>query len=161
MYNEKLTQIIADTVKNTLFPYSMTLELAKKVAVRVEKKAEETGVNAVIAIADAAARPVLTECMDNAYIASYDIAFNKAYTSAALKIPTKILKTLAQPGGELYGIQHTNDGKIVVFGGGVPLEYNGNIIGALGVSGGSERQDTMLADFGAEIFTEELLCLKK
>ena len=67
---------------------------------------------------------------------------------------TSTLKPLAQPGGSLYGIQFTNNGRIVIFGGGVPL-YNkeGKIIGGLGVSGGSEEQDTLLADLGGEILT--------
>jgi len=91
--------------------------------------------------------------MDDSYIASYDVALNKAYTVVALKMPTTTLKELAAPGGSLYGIQFTNGGKIVIFGGGVPL-YNkaGKIIGGLGVSGGSEGQDTALAEFGGEVF---------
>jgi uncharacterized protein GlcG (DUF336 family) len=65
---------------------------------------------------------------------------------------TKTLKPMAQPGGSLYGIQFTNGGKIVIFGGGEPLTVNGKIIGGLGVSGGSEEQDTRLAEMGKEFF---------
>ena len=130
----------------------MTLELAKKVAKAVEDKAEEMGLNIVVSISDAAARPVLTECMDGAYIASYDVAFNKAYTVVALKMSTKELKGLSQPGQSLYGIQFTNGGKIVIFGGGDPLKIGDKIVGGLGVSGGSEDQDTFLSAYGAEYF---------
>ena len=131
----------------------MTLSLAKAIASYVKIKAKEMGVNAVVAITNSGANPVLVECMDDSYIASYDIALNKAFTVVSLKMPTKTLKPLAQPGGSLYGIQFTNNGKIVIFGGGVPLKNKeGKIIGGLGVSGGSEDQDTALADLGQEAF---------
>jgi uncharacterized protein GlcG (DUF336 family) len=91
--------------------------------------------------------------MDNAYIASYDVAVNKAFTVVSLKMSTSTLKPLAQPGGSLYGIQFTNNGKIVIFGGGEPLlNAKGDIIGGLGVSGGTEEQDTALAEYGKQIF---------
>ena len=91
--------------------------------------------------------------MDDSYIASLDIALNKAHTSVALKMPTCQLSNLANPGSPLYGIQHTNAGKIVIFGGGEPLlNKQGKVIGALGVSGGSESEDTALAAYGKEIF---------
>ena len=132
----------------------MTLEKAKRLIDKVEKKAEEMGVRAIIAVANTAARPVAVHCMDNAYIASFDIALNKAYTSADLKMSTAKLSELAGPGQPLYGIQHTNEGKIVIFGGGEVLEINGKIAGALGVSGGTLEQDTFLAAYGKEVFEQ-------
>ncbi len=162
MNNNELEQIVARVVKQQLYPADiseMSLALAKRIAKRVEEKAKEMGVKPVVAISNTGARPVLIECTDDSYIASYDVALNKAYTVVALKMPTKTLKTLAQPGGSLYGIQFTNQGQIVIFGGGVPLIYNGKIIGGLGVSGGSEEQDTALADFGASVLEEEIRCL--
>lgn len=135
----------------------MTLDLANTLIEKVKQKAEEMGVNAVIAVSNAAAQPVSVQSMNGAYIASYDIAVNKAYTVVALKMPTTTLKELAAPGGSLYGIQFTNQGKIVIFGGGVPLyDKWGNIIGGLGVSGGSEVQDTDLAEFGGKAFASLL-----
>ena len=132
---------------------NMTLALAQALSACVREKAKEIGVNAVVALSNEGANPVLVECSDDSYIASYDVALNKAFTVVALKMATKTLKPLAQPGESLYGIQFTNGGKIVIFGGGVPLKNKeGKIIGGLGVSGGSEDQDTFLADFGGEIF---------
>ena len=72
----------------------------------------------------------------------------------ALKMSTAALKELAQPGGELYGIQHTNGGRIVIFGGGVPIVRDGEVIGGLGISGGSEAQDTALAQYGEKVIKE-------
>lgn len=139
--------------------HKMTLELAKILIEKVEQKATETGVNAVIAVSDQAGRIVAVHCMDDAFIASYDIAVNKTFTSAGLKMSTAKLAELAQPGQPLYGIQNTNEGKIVIFGGGEPLEVEGKIIGALGVSGGTAEEDTYLAAYGKERFKEVVSCL--
>ena len=162
MNKGELEQIVSRVVSEHLHPADiseMTLDLARRIAKRVEEKAKEMGVKPVVAISNTGARPVLVECTDDSYIASYDVALQKAYTVVALKMPTKTLKTLAQPGESLYGIQFTNQGQIVIFGGGVPLVYRGKIIGGLGVSGGSEEQDTALADFGASVLEEEIRCL--
>lgn len=152
--NEKdLNGIIEAVMRDLTDVSSITLDMALALAEAVRKKASEIGVKAVVAIADRGANPVLVQCMDDSYIASYDIALNKAYTSVALKMPTWKLSELAKPGSSLYGIQHTNGGKIVIFGGGEPLcNRKGDIIGALGVSGGSESEDTALAAYGKEIF---------
>lgn len=162
MEHEKITQIVASVTKKLLESQNVTnisLDIADEIIKRVRKKAKEMGVNAVIAVANAAARPVAVACMDNSFVASYDIAFNKAFTSAALKMSTSELAKLCQPGASLYGIQFTNDGKIVIFGGGVPLYHNGVLIGALGVSGGTEEQDTVLAQYGTQILEEAITCL--
>jgi uncharacterized protein GlcG (DUF336 family) len=132
----------------------ISLEDAKFLAEKVEKKAKEMGVNAVVAIADEGGNLKLCECMDNSYLASRDVAINKSYTVVALKMSTAKLATLARPDGPLYGIQHTNGGRIVIFGGGDPLELGGRIIGGLGVSGGSAEQDTALSAYGKKVFEE-------
>ena len=151
MTEQEIKRLVSEVVDS--LSGEMTLNLALKLTDAVKQKADEMGVKAVVAVSNAAGNPVSVQCMNDAYIASYDIAVNKAYTVAALKMPTSALKSLAAPGGELYGIQFTNGGKIVIFGGGVPL-YNkaGKIIGGLGVSGGSEGEDTSLAEYGGEIF---------
>lgn len=151
-------QLIDKVVNNVLKEYlrpteDMTLAAAQMLSRKVRERAREIGVNAVVAVTNRGGNPVLVECSDNSFIASYDIALNKAYTSVALKMTTKELSQLAKPGGSLYGIQFTNDGKIVIFGGGEPLKNTkGEIIGGLGVSGGTEVQDTGLAEYGRKIF---------
>ena len=120
--------------------------------------AREMGVKAVVAVTDKGGNPVLVESMDDAYLASWDIALQKSYTVVALKMSTQKLAALAAPGGPLYGIQFTNQGKIVIFGGGEPLETDGKIVGGLGVSGGSAEQDTALAAFGRDKFKEISEC---
>ena len=154
MNNVDITSIVSALVHDLKDDMDdMTLEAALSLAEKVKGKAADMGVKAVVAVANRGANPVLVQCMDDSYIASFDIALNKAYTSVALKMPTCQLSNLAKPGSPLYGIQHTNAGKIVIFGGGEPLmNKQGKVIGALGVSGGSESEDTALAAYGKEIF---------
>lgn len=139
--------------------HKMTLEKANTLIEKVKEKAASMGVNVVIAVADQAGRPVAVQCMDEAYIASFDIALNKSFTSASLKMSTETLGGLSQPGQSLYGIQFTNGGKIVIFGGGEPLMADDKIIGALGVSGGSAEEDTEIAAYGKKVFEEVIECL--
>lgn len=152
--NEQTLREIANAVaKRIKSPDAVNLTIARLLAKKVRQKAADMGVNAVVAVSNNAGNPILVECMDNSYIASYDIAVQKAFTVVSLKTSTAKLKPLAQPGASLYGIQFTNNGKIVIFGGGEPLENaKGEIIGGLGVSGGTEEQDTALAAYGKQIF---------
>lgn len=132
----------------------MTLRLAEELAARVEEKAREWGMRVVTAVADEGGNTKLVRSMDGAYIGSVDVAVNKAYTCVAFQMSTRELPELARPDGPLYGIQHTNGGRIVIFGGGEPLRVEGRLIGALGVSGGTAEQDTALAAFGASLLKE-------
>ena len=154
--NQDAISVIVDSIVKQLKTQDlddMTLGAAKRLIEKVEQKARDMGMRIVVAVSNKAGHPVAVECMDGAYIASYDIALNKAFTVVALKMPTVQLKPLAQPGAPLYGIQFTNNGKIVIFGGGVPLRNkSGEIIGGLGVSGGTEEQDTDLANYGEAVF---------
>lgn len=160
--NANIDKIINDAVSEALSKNSkcdkfrvtenVTLEMARKLIYKVEEKAAEMGVKAVVAVSDASARIIAVECMDDAYIASYDVAVNKTFTCASLKMSTKQLSTLAAPGAPLYGIQFTNQGKIVIFGGGEVLRNGDIIVGAVGISGGSEEQDTALADYAKQVF---------
>ena len=132
---------------------AMTLTRAEELAEAVIAEAKRMGVNAVVCVSDEAGNPKVVKVMDDAYIASYDVAVNKAYTVVALKMSTMTLKPLAQPGESLYGIQFTCGGRIVIFGGGDPLtDHTGKIVGGLGVSGGSEEQDAALSLWGKRYF---------
>lgn len=152
---------IRKIVENTLSAYKkktkMTLALAEKLSDAVLAEAERIGVKAVVCVSDSAGNPRVVKSMDDAYIASYDVAVNKAFTVVALKMSTAKLKPLAQPGASLYGIQFTNGSRIVIFGGGDPLMgEGGEIVGGLGVSGGTEAQDTALSSFGKRYFETQM-----
>ncbi len=160
MMNEELIRKTVESVLNSCVSVQdMNLKLANALIQRVQEKAGEMGVPVVVAVSDKAGRPVAVQCMDGAYIGSFDVALNKTFTCVAFKMSTEALGKLAQPGESLYGIQYTNEGKIVIFGGGEPLMTEGRMIGALGVSGGSAEQDTALAAYGKDILKEVLTCL--
>ena len=154
LINDAVSEVLAKKTSNKEFRVTknITLSMARELIYKVEEKATEMGVKAVVAVSDASARIIAVECMDDAYIASYDVAVNKTFTCASLKMSTKKLSTLAGPGDPLYGIQFTNQGKIVIFGGGEVLKCGDTIVGAVGISGGSEEQDTALADYAKQVF---------
>ena len=154
MERNNMESIVREVLKKVKAAPSMNLKLAKELMEKVEAEAARIGVKAVVAVSDAAGRPIAVHCMDGAYIGSYDIAVNKTYTSVAFQMPTAKLAELAAPGGSLYGIQHTNRGQIVIFGGGEPLYVDDVLIGAIGVSGGTAEQDTYLGAYGKNLLKE-------
>lgn len=125
----------------------LTLADAKAVLDAALAKAEEIGQPMNVAVVDAGAHLVTFARQDGAILASIDIATRKARTSALLQMTTAQLGEAAQPGAPLYGVETTNGG-LVVFGGGIPLERDGEVVGAVGVSAGSVEQDTEVAEAG-------------
>lgn len=122
----------------------------------VQQYAATQGVKVVTAVCDAGGNPVAMLRADDAFIASVDIAVNKAFTAVSLKMTTEELGKLAQPGESLYGIQFTNNNRIVIFGGGVPLTENGVIVGGFGVSGGTAAEDTAFGNYAKDFYEKEL-----
>lgn len=154
MGEKDMENIVREVVKQMKPAPTMNLKLALALMEKVEAEAQRIGVKAVVAVSDASGRPVAIHCTDGAYIGSFDVALNKTYTSVAFQMSTAKLAELAAPGGSLYGIQFTNEGKIVIFGGGEPLYVDDVMIGAIGVSGGSAEQDTYLGAYGKNILKE-------
>ena len=146
--------IVREVLSQMKATATMNLKLALALMEKVEAEAKRIGVKAVVAVSDASGRPVAIHCTDGAFIGSFDVALNKTYTAVAFQMSTAKLAELAAPGGSLYGIQHTNEGKIVIFGGGEPLYVDGVMIGAIGVSGGTAEQDTYLGAYGQNILKE-------
>lgn len=143
---------ISEAIINTLNSNEKKLNLksAKKIVEAGEKKAKELGLDFVLTVVNKEGHLILEEKMDNAIFASIDIAFKKAYTAAALKIDTVNLTELTKPTGSLYGLQ--NDSRYIIFGGGFLLRINGEIVGAIGVSGGTVEQDMEVAKACVEAF---------
>ncbi len=133
---------------------SVSLELAKKLMDQVEAYARAKGMACVIAVDDAHGNPVAVHVMENAFLVSYQVATQKAYTAVAVKMSTMELSRLVQPGGTFYGLEAMHDGKIVAFGGGVPLKIDGTIVGGLGISGGTGEEDNDVAVYGLKVFAE-------
>src|SRR6195256_2001558 len=128
------------------------LEDARRVIAAAEKKAAEIGQPMNIALADEGGNIVAHVRMDGAWIGSIDISIKKAFTSRAFDIATKDLATHSQSGGQFFGIHVSNNGKIMIFAGGIPLKHEGKVVGAIGVSGGSGEQDHTVAEAGAKAF---------
>ncbi|MGH8137614.1 MAG: GlcG/HbpS family heme-binding protein [Steroidobacteraceae bacterium] len=130
----------------------VTLEDAKTVIAAAEGKAAQLEQPMNIAVADAGGNLIAHVRMDNAWMGSIDIAIKKAFTARAFDISTKDLAALSQSGGQFFGIHASNDGRVMIFAGGVPLKRGGKVVGAIGVSGGSGVQDHAVAEAGAAAF---------
>lgn len=133
----------------------LTLGLVKEIALAVERQAESMGLNVVIAILDEGANLMLLHSMDNAYIASCQIAQDKAYTAVSLKMSTQTALEESR-GGALDGLTATTGNGLLLLGGGMPLRMNGKIVGGLGVSGGTAEEDIDFAQFGADYLERRL-----
>lgn len=124
---------------------NISYPLARLLGSLAESEAAALHVPMTIAIADREGGLLFFGRMDGALPASTELAVSKAFTAASLRMSTDEVGRLAQPGGMLYGIQHTHPGKIVLFGGGLPLRLCGSVCGAIGVSGGTVEQDIQVA----------------
>jgi uncharacterized protein GlcG (DUF336 family) len=127
----------------------ITLADAKRIIAAAEKKAEEIGQPMNIAVADAGGNLIAHVRMDKAWMGSIDISIKKAWTARAFDVETKALGTFSQSGDQFFGIHASNNGKVMIFAGGVPLKRGGEVVGGLGVSGGSGEQDHAVAEAGA------------
>jgi uncharacterized protein GlcG (DUF336 family) len=130
----------------------ITLKDARRIIEAAETKAEAIGQPMNIAVVDAGGNLVAHVRMDRAWIGSVDISIKKAWTSRAFDIATKDLGKLSQPGEDFFGIHASNDGRVMIFAGGIPLKRDGRVVGAIGVSGGAGKQDQEVAEAGAKAF---------
>lgn len=137
----KKINAVSDTITE------LTLDLAKEISLAVEKYAESLGKNVVVAILDKGANLMLLHAMPDSYIASVQIAQDKAYTAVALKMPSHVALKESR-GGALDGLCATDSNRIMLLGGGQPLLINGKVVGAIGVSGGTAEEDIAFAEFG-------------
>jgi uncharacterized protein GlcG (DUF336 family) len=125
---------------------SLTLDDAKLMLSAAEAKAKGLGIPYNIAVVDAGGRLVAFVRQDGALIGSIDLAIDKAATARIFDKSTSELASLAQSGKPLFGIQETNAGKVVIFGGGIPVFYGDHIVGAIGASAGTVEQDIAVAE---------------
>ena len=125
---------------------------AKRIIEAAEKEAEKIGQPMNIAVVDAGGNLIAHVRMDKAWMGSINISINKAWTSRAFDISTQDLGGLSQSGDQFFGIHASNGGKVMIFAGGVPLKKDGEVVGAIGVSGGLGAQDHAVAEAGAKAF---------
>ena len=125
---------------------TITLADAKRMLSAAETKATNLGIPYNIAIVDAGGHLVAFVRQDSALIGSIDLAIDKAVTARLFDKTTSELATLSQSGKPLFGIQESNAGKVVIFGGGIPIVSGGSVIGAVGTSAGTVEQDIEVAE---------------
>ncbi|MEL6329849.1 MAG: heme-binding protein [Planctomycetota bacterium] len=132
-----------------LTTHDISLEQAQKIVEQAVIKALAIDTKMDIAVVDAGGNLKAFCRMDGAWLGSIDISIKKARTARFFDMPTGEIGKLSQPGGPLYGIEHSNDG-LITFPGGVPIKSGGAVIGAIGVSGSSVENDHAVAEAGAE-----------
>src|ERR1700751_6109961 len=124
----------------------MTIEKAQRIIEAGIVKAKQIGQPMNIGAVHAAPTPTEFPPMDGAWLGSIDIAINKAFTAKAFDISTLELGRNSQPKDQFFGIHVSNHARGIVFAGGIPIKANGQIVGAVGVSGGSGEQDQAVAE---------------
>lgn len=126
----------------------ITLEQAERIVAAAKNKSTELGLKMNIAVVDAGANLVAFARMDGAWLGSVDISIRKAKTARFFDMNTGELGKASQPGGSLYNIEHSNGG-LITFPGGIPVtDANGEVIGAVGVSGSTVENDHTVAEAG-------------
>jgi uncharacterized protein GlcG (DUF336 family) len=130
-------------------PDDLTLQAAERIVAAAKQKAAEIKTQMDIAVVDAGGNLKAFARMDGAWLGSIDIAQRKARTARWFDMDTGVIGTLSQPGGPLFGIEHSNGG-LITFPGGVPLKNaKGEVVGAIGVSGSTVENDHTVATAGA------------
>jgi uncharacterized protein GlcG (DUF336 family) len=119
-----------------------------------EKRALQLNVPMAIAVVDEGGNLKAHHRMDGASLAAIEVSLGKAFSAAATNNSTAELATQCQPGAPLYGLQNTHSGRIVIFGGGLPLHADGQLIGAVGTSGGTVAEDVIVAEAAAAAFSQ-------
>jgi uncharacterized protein GlcG (DUF336 family) len=128
----------------------LTLLAARAIVAGAEAHAERLGIAISCAVVDSGDQLVAFERMDGADLVTLSLAMDKAFTALVNHMPTSALAALVQPGAEFYGYDSLAGGRMIVFGGGLPIEKAGVLVGAVGASGGSAEQDEACARAGLE-----------
>lgn len=147
---EELVNIVLDCVNAR---NGITLAEAKTLIEAAEEESRRQGLANVISVCGADGNMIAVHVMDGAPLVSFDVSMNKAYTAVAVRVETKDLGPLSAPGADLYGLDKCCNGRIIVFGGGVPLVRGNRIVGGVGVSGGTAEQDHTIARWAADRFS--------
>ncbi len=148
--------VIQEVLKRMGIQGRITLDSAKRLIERIEEEAKRRGKKAVIAVCGPDGNPIAVHVMDGAFLVSFDVAMKKAYTSVAVQMSTMEFGKLSQPGETFFGVDKLDGGKIIIFGGGIPIKVGDVIIGGLGISGGTGEEDHSLAEYGLSVLHEVL-----
>jgi len=122
------------------------LAIAKKIADRVEAESVKNKLPVAVTVIDIHGNIVLQQRMTGAPLFSLELSERKAYTSALIRVRTADLVPLVQPGAPLFALLSVSGGRYSAMGGGVPLSHEGEVIGGVGVSGGTTEQDIAIVE---------------
>ena len=151
---EKVTEMVKEAMAQQNIEAGlppMSLEVLQRMAARAVEKSKELGVPSVFSAVDAGGNLMLLQRMEGAFVGSIEVSRGKAYTAYAFQMPTHELGAAARPDGPLYGIESSDPGRIVLFGGGFPYMVDGRVAGGIGVSGGTVEQDMEIARYAMSI----------
>jgi glc operon protein GlcG len=123
----------------------LTLDAAKRIAAAAEAEAKKRGATVVIVVVDDAGYPLVLERLDDTQVASVDVGIGKARTAAIFRRPSKVFE------------DQVRDGRVAALAlpgatplqGGIPIVFEGKVIGAIGVSGNTPQEDEDIAKVGA------------
>ncbi|KAJ9636085.1 uncharacterized protein PV06_01223 [Exophiala oligosperma] len=135
-------------------PAHLTHAAAKVASAACIEKAKAINVPMNIAIVDASLYLLHFERMPGAKLTSIDIAQNKAFTAAGHRAPTSVYKEAVWPGGPAFGLNSSNGGRFMYVAGGIPIVLDGEVVGAIGCSTGTPKQDTEVAQAGVDAVME-------
>lgn len=130
--------------------FTMSLQAITKLGDFARQAAENVGIDIVFSFVDRAGAERYFFVMDNALLVSHELARQKAWTAVALNMPTLDLTEKVLPGQSLYGLQNTPN--VCCIGGGVPIWKNSQLLGAVGISGGTVEQDCVVAQAAISLF---------
>jgi uncharacterized protein GlcG (DUF336 family) len=128
----------------------LTLADAKVILEGAEAKSREIGVDMDIAVVDDGGHLLAFIRMDGARLTSIDVSINKAFTAACARRPTHEYAAIAGAGGPAFGMHTSNQGRFMIVGGGLPISFQGAIVGGVGCSSGSAEQDREVAQAGID-----------
>jgi glc operon protein GlcG len=144
-----LTLAFVATLAHAQLPVKrvLTLDLAKKIAAAAEAEALKRGSTVVIAVVDDGGYLLVLERLDDTQVASVDVGIAKARTAAIFRRPSKVFE------------DQVKDGRVAALGlpgaaplqGGIPIVYEGKVVGAIGVSGNTPQEDEDIAKVGAAV----------
>src|SRR3972149_929219 len=128
----------------------LTLKVAKKIADAAESEAVKRGAKVVIAVVDDGGYLLVLERLDNTQVASVEVGIGKARTAAIFRRPSKVFE------------DQVREGRVAALAlpgatplqGGIPIIYDGKVIGAIGVSGNTPQEDEEIAIVGASAVSE-------
>jgi len=131
--------------------FEFSLDTCLKMAKAAEEAQKEIGVSITMAIADDCGNLKYFFRFGDAMLPSIELSQSKAYSSAVMSMSTSELGIIARYDGPAFGINVTCP-KLVLFGGGVPLQVDGKTVGGIGISGATADEDEVIAKQVAEVF---------